>query len=77
MISSERGQSYSPLIDFRSILDKILDLVEYQEPFDKLRLPYKTPYPTVCVWTNENVHNPLSQLTMTMTKPNLIYDRIL
>ena len=71
IISSERGHSSSPLIEFLSILDKILDLLEYQEPFDKFRLPYQTPYPTVCVWTKENVHTPLSQLKMTKGETQL------
>lgn len=70
MISSERGHSSSPLIEFLSILHKILDLLEYQEPFDNVLLPYITPYPIVCVWwCYENLHTPLSwwrRLTSTL-----------
>ena len=77
MIFAERADSYSPLIELLSILDKILDILKYQEQFDEFRLPYQTPYPIVCVWTKENVHTPLSQLKMTMAKHILIYGRIL
>ena len=31
MIFAERADSYSPLIEFLSILDKILDILKYQE----------------------------------------------
>ena len=59
MISSERGHSsHSPLIGFLSILDKILGLLEYQEPFDKVQLPYQT-HILLYVYDRRNTYIPL------------------